>query len=109
MNPIEMDPLVEFIPVRPAVPRGVESTLDALIRISTPPPLKTVGPRLPLNLGIVLDRSGSMAAENKLSYAKQAADHLVRALADEDTVALVIFDDEVKTLAAAGPVGTDRK
>ena len=41
---------------------------------------------------VVLDRSGSMAAENRLPYAKEAVRHLVRQLQADDRFALITFD-----------------
>jgi Ca-activated chloride channel homolog len=41
---------------------------------------------------VVLDRSGSMAAENRLPYAKEAVRRLVRQLPADDRFALITFD-----------------
>lgn len=48
--------------------------------------------RLPMNLAIVIDRSPSMLADNKIHYAKRAAEALVEQLQPDDRVALVAFD-----------------
>lgn len=54
--------------------------------------------RLPLNLSIVIDRSGSMASENKLEYAKQAACVAVDNLSSDDILSIVIYDNEIETI-----------
>jgi Ca-activated chloride channel homolog len=59
--------------------------------------------RLPLNLAIVLDRSGSMTGA-KLEKAKQAAMGLIDQLTPRDTVSLVAYDTNVKVLFLAQPV-----
>jgi Ca-activated chloride channel family protein len=51
-----------------------------------------------INLGIVLDRSGSMTGEN-LEYVKEAARHVLDQLQKQDQVALVVYDDTVKVLS----------
>jgi Ca-activated chloride channel family protein len=54
--------------------------------------------RIPINVSIVLDRSGSMEGE-KLAAARAAAAMLVRRLHPEDMVSVVTYDDEVQTIA----------
>jgi Ca-activated chloride channel family protein len=71
--------------------------VHALLRIEGDPPA-TDG-RVPLNLSLVLDRSGSMHGA-KLAAARKAAAMLVRRLATEDTVSVVAYDDEVDVVAA---------
>ncbi len=56
--------------------------------------------RRPLNLSLVIDRSGSMAGE-KMDYTRQAAQFLVQHLSSQDRFSLVLYNDKVETLVAA--------
>ena len=59
--------------------------------------------RLPLNLGYVIDRSGSMGGE-KLAYTKQAVNYAVNHLTPADYASLTVFDDEVDVLIESQPI-----
>ncbi|MEM7304141.1 MAG: VWA domain-containing protein [Pseudomonadota bacterium] len=59
--------------------------------------------RLPLNLAVVLDRSGSMSGA-KIEQARQAALLLVDQLQSKDIFSLVVYDNDVKVLVPAQPV-----
>ncbi len=54
--------------------------------------------KTPLNISLVLDRSGSMGGE-KIRYAREAAAFLVRRLRPTDVVSVVAFDGQVQTVA----------
>jgi Ca-activated chloride channel homolog len=60
--------------------------------------------RAPMNLSIVLDRSGSMSGA-KLEKARQAAAMAVDKLSDDDFFSLVTYDDETELLIAPERVG----
>jgi Ca-activated chloride channel family protein len=51
--------------------------------------------RPPVNLGFVLDRSGSMGGHNKLGLAKQAVLEAIHRLDAPDRFAVVTYDDQV--------------
>jgi Ca-activated chloride channel family protein len=59
--------------------------------------------RRPLNLSLVLDRSGSMAGQ-PLRYAISAAQKLVEYLTPEDILSVVIYDDTPEVILPAHPV-----
>jgi len=58
----------------------------------------TGGARLPLNLGIVIDRSGSMYDERRLEFVVEAVKFLARSIAPEDKVAVVAFADSARVI-----------
>lgn len=53
--------------------------------------------RRPLNISLVIDRSGSMAGE-KIDYTRQAAQFLVQNLGARDLLSIVLYNDTVETL-----------
>lgn len=71
------------------------------------PGLSASGPRTPLNLCLVIDRSGSMEGP-PLDYAKQACNHVVDLLGPEDVLSIVAFDETVEVIMAPQRV-TDRQ
>jgi Ca-activated chloride channel family protein len=58
---------------------------------------------IPLNISIVIDRSGSMAGD-KINNAKKAAKYIVDQLSPEDYLSIVIYDGSVDVLQYATPV-----
>ena len=62
------------------------------------------GPRPGVDLALVVDRSGSMASDGRLEHAVAASEQLVARLGPDDDLALVAYDDEVRTLVPVGPV-----
>jgi Ca-activated chloride channel family protein len=71
----------------------VKVTLEA----ARPPKEK---PRVPVNLGIVLDRSGSMHGE-KLQKAKEAVTEALSRLGKRDMFSVVAYDHNVRTVVSA--------
>ncbi len=56
--------------------------------------------RLPLNICLVIDRSGSMSGD-KLKYVKDAATFLVNNLNTEDYISIVVYESNVNVLLAS--------
>jgi Ca-activated chloride channel family protein len=54
--------------------------------------------RLPLNICVVLDRSGSMSDEGKLTYAKEAIKFVIKNMNKNDIFSLVVYDDDVEVI-----------
>jgi Mg-chelatase subunit ChlD len=76
----------------------VESTRYILARVHAPAARRR-GERLPVNVAIVLDRSGSMNDERKFTLARQAVEQSLRMLRPEDRFALVVYDNVIDVLA----------
>jgi Ca-activated chloride channel family protein len=62
-----------------------------------------IAQRLPLNLALVLDHSGSMRGA-KLQGVKDAVKLVIDHMAPTDIVSIIIFDDNVRVVAPAQPV-----
>jgi Ca-activated chloride channel family protein len=58
------------------------------------------GQRLPVNVALVIDRSGSMEGE-PLEYVKRACAHVVDLLAPTDVLSIVTFEETVEVLMPA--------
>ena len=52
----------------------------------------------PLNIGFVIDKSGSMAGHHKMDYVKTSFDVFIQTVRQNDFVALVAFDDRAQVL-----------
>lgn len=87
---------IQLIPLRAAVCSERVTTLDILVRITPPAPSKQIE-RPVLNIGLVIDRSGSMSGQ-KIEYARLAAGYAVEQLLPSDRVSITIYDDRVETL-----------
>jgi Ca-activated chloride channel family protein len=60
--------------------------------------------RLPMNLVVVVDHSGSMASDGRLTKVKAGLHTMIDKLQDEDRLALVEFDDQVAIDAPLAPL-----
>jgi Ca-activated chloride channel family protein len=63
--------------------------------------------RVPLNIALVVDRSGSMSGE-KLEYVKKATDFVIDNLNSNDHLSIVQYDDKVDVVSPTQPV-TNKK
>ncbi|GAC1419941.1 MAG: VWA domain-containing protein [Flavisolibacter sp.] len=70
----------------------------AEIRVGTHPSFKNT----PLNLSIVVDRSGSMAGE-KIEFAKKSAKRIIDRLDSSDYVSIIEYDNFIHVLQGATP------
>lgn len=87
---------VEIKADKPILPEDKAGERILQIRL-TAPPAPDDKPHIPLNLSLVIDRSGSMHGD-KLHYVKQAAMHVVDLMTEKDRLAVVLYDNQVQTL-----------
>ena len=102
-NTTQIAPTIEFRPLKPALIAGTRQELTVQLLIHPAPAPQRRGARLPLNLALVLDRSGSMSG-GPLEMAKQAIVAALRQLHPQDRVSVVSFDDTVRVEVPSGPV-----
>ena len=85
------------IPDNPNALAGVLNTKKVRFNIETKSKGETSN-RTPLNLALILDRSGSMESGSKLTFAKRAVIAVLNLLHDDDIVHLVAYDNDVSII-----------
>ncbi len=103
VNPFGVKVLVD----KPVISIGNSCTRIIEIVI-TPPSIEKKKEHSPLNLSLVLDRSGSMQGE-KLHFVKQAAAHVLDLLGPQDRASVTIYDDQIETIFQSGNMNEDNK
>ena len=91
---------LEFVPNRAALLADQDNTLDVLLHIKGPAVPEAPRDRLPLNLAIVIDRSGSMSGL-PLAEAKRCAATIVDGLSAKDWASVVVYDHAADVLVAS--------
>ncbi len=81
-----------------------DGTVYLNLALEGPPVIAGAQSRSAVDVVVVLDRSGSMAEDQKLPFAKAAIGELINRLQDEDRFALVTFDDSARTDLTLTPV-----
>ena len=97
-SPVLAKPLVEcdLSLDRTILPAGLAQKMVIKVNLDVPViPVEVSRP--PVNLTLVLDRSGSMSG-NKIAKAREAAIAALRSLSPQDLFSLVIYDHNVQTL-----------
>jgi Ca-activated chloride channel family protein len=94
-----LDPRLSVRPDRRLIRANGRSERFLLVDLVAP----TVAPdpsrrRPPVNLGFVLDRSGSMGGKNKIGLARQAVLEAVHRLEDPDRFSAVVYDDQIEVV-----------
>ncbi|MGO8951190.1 MAG: VWA domain-containing protein [Ktedonobacterales bacterium] len=81
---------------------GSSSYLDVVVKVALAPS-RSQPKRPPVHVALVIDRSGSMSGP-KVGTAKRAALAVLDGLSDQDTAAVVVFDDRIDVVQAEAPV-----
>lgn len=83
-------------PCRAGLPFGCDAVEHVLVRVAQRRPIVPgASKRLPLNLALVIDKSGSMAGR-PLEEAKRCAAMVLDTLAETDRLAIVAYDDRAE-------------
>ncbi|MDQ6831165.1 MAG: VWA domain-containing protein [Gemmatimonadota bacterium] len=93
---------------RSLIRAGARSTRHVLVRVSAPE-ANARATRLPVNVALVLDRSGSMSDERKFTLAREAVEQALRMLRPEDRFSLVVYDTDIDVLTRSTSATPDAK
>ena len=88
---------IALLPERPVVRNDAISEMDLVVEISSRLAEEQTQPQGPMNLCLVIDRSGSMAGP-KLDTAKKSCTDIFRRLGPGDLLTVVTFDDDVAVI-----------
>ncbi len=101
-----LQPTIEILPLKKGFLRAAADATYALVRIVAPEaPVTTESVvRTPLDIALVIDRSGSMSGQ-PLGTAKECAVRIVKGLRPDDRISIVTFDDEINIVQALTAVG----
>ncbi|RIL04688.1 MAG: hypothetical protein DCC75_12365, partial [Proteobacteria bacterium] len=83
----------------PKLIQGQPGEIYLSIKIDTPKLPESSVIRQPTDMVVILDHSGSMAAENRLPYARKAITDLLARLNAQDRFALVVFDSGAQVIS----------
>lgn len=100
------DLTLRIAPERDLVYNG--GSREVLVQIELEARRPDRGQRTPMNLAVVLDRSGSMEGA-KLEKARQAAAAAVDQLGDDDIFSLVVYDNRAEVLVEPAQLGARRE
>lgn len=85
----------------------IDSDIEEILPVRLVPPT-TEKKRLNVAVQLVIDKSRSMAADNRLDFAKEAASQVVRNLKDDDYIGVIGFDETPFVAQPISPVGQVR-
>jgi Ca-activated chloride channel homolog len=94
---------------RPVVLQGQNQVVYVLVNLDAMDEEIPQSNRPPLNLSLVLDRSGSMSDAGKIDYLKRAAKMAVDRLNERDTLSIVEYDDAITVMVSPTRVTDTRR
>ncbi|MDZ4786740.1 MAG: glutamine amidotransferase [bacterium] len=83
------------------------TTIEDLLPVEMLPP-QTIKKRLNVAVSLVLDKSRSMASDDKIYYAKEAAAAVIKSLKDEDLIEVIGFDSSPFVVTKLAPLSQVR-
>jgi Ca-activated chloride channel family protein len=93
---------------RALVPSGAPAVRYLQVIVSAPPGRAAAPARPPVEVALVLDRSGSMDG-TKIAMARKAVDHAIRLLKPIDRLAVVCYDEHVDTVLSRAEATAEAK
>lgn len=101
-------PTIEILPLKKGFLRAAADATHVLVRLVAPAqPVtenSTTAQRAPLDLSLVIDRSGSMSGD-PLKAALESSVRIIQGLRSDDRIAVVAFDDHVHVVQPLVAVG----
>jgi Ca-activated chloride channel family protein len=85
---------------RPALLKGFDNEFHILAKLKAPEQPEDTRERKPLNLSIVIDRSGSMSGQ-PLEEAKKCASMIVNSLKGTDRISVITYDDNADVVVSS--------
>ncbi len=85
---------------RPALLKGFDNEFHILAKLKAPEQPEDTRERKPLNLSIVIDRSGSMSGQ-PLEEAKKCASMIVNSLKGTDRISVITYDDNADLIVSS--------
>ncbi len=101
-------PTIEILPLKKGFLRAAADATHVLVRLVSPAQPVTENSesaqRAPLDLALVIDRSGSMSGD-PLKAALESSVRIIQGLRSDDRIAVVTFDDHVQVVQPLVAVG----